>query len=198
MQHSNNVSKKPLPKGARKVFKGILFDVHHWDQEMFDGSSKTMEVLTSRSVVDIIAIVGDKIIVLDQEQPHRSMFCCIPGGHVEDDELPVESAKRELLEETGYESASSDFTIFSESFGSSKIAVHESIYLARNCKKVASQKLDPGEKITVKFVEFDDFLQLCRDRNFSTASELKRLMYEALLDKRKKKEMKNRIFGSKK
>ena len=39
-----------------------------------------------------------KLLLLKQE---RSKFWLLPGGHIEDNELPHEAAIREVLEETG-------------------------------------------------------------------------------------------------
>ena len=39
------VSKQPLPKNARKIFSGILFDVYQWDVKGYNGSTRTFEKL---------------------------------------------------------------------------------------------------------------------------------------------------------
>ncbi|MDD4082016.1 MAG: NUDIX domain-containing protein [Sphaerochaetaceae bacterium] len=46
-----------------------------------------------------VYIINDsKLLLLKQE---RSNFWLLPGGHIEDEELPHEAALREILEETG-------------------------------------------------------------------------------------------------
>jgi hypothetical protein len=39
-------------------------------------------------------------------------------------------------------------------------------YIARNCKKVSEQKLDSGEKIILKPVNFSEFMDIIVDENF--------------------------------
>ena len=31
---------KKIPNNAKRVFKGVIFDVYQWEQEVFDGMSK--------------------------------------------------------------------------------------------------------------------------------------------------------------
>ncbi|TSC75061.1 MAG: ADP-ribose pyrophosphatase [Parcubacteria group bacterium Gr01-1014_33] len=182
-----------IPKKAKKVFSGVIFDVHHWKQKMFDGTYETFEMLERRPTVDIIAVAGDKIIVLQQKQPGRALYPSLPGGGIDKKETPREAAARELLEETGY--TAEKFKLFGEYFGNSKMYFHEYQYIARGCKKIAKQKLDSGEKIKAILVGFDTFLQLCRNPLFAVPVYLKFQMYEALLDPKKKEALRKRIFG---
>ena len=95
--------KQPIPPDAKKVFKGIIFDVYQWEQQLFDGTTATFEKLKRDDNAIVIPVTSDKkIITLEQEQPARLPFLSFPGGKVEDGEDPAAGAKRELREETGY------------------------------------------------------------------------------------------------
>ncbi|MFA4946392.1 MAG: NUDIX domain-containing protein [Candidatus Micrarchaeia archaeon] len=50
--------------------------------------------------VSVVVIKERRVLLLKQE---RSPFWLLPGGHIEDDELPHEAAIREVKEETGLE-----------------------------------------------------------------------------------------------
>jgi len=182
-----------VPKDARKVFKGVIFNVYQWQQRMFDGSFDTFEMLERKPTVDLLPLVGNKIIVLDQEQPGRKSYPSMVAGRIEKGEKILKTAERELLEETGYEADS--FKIINEYFGSSKMYYHEHLIVAHNCKKVTEQKLDAGEKIKVKLVDFNEFLNLARDKRFAAPLDLKFDMYEVLLDEKKKEEFEKKIFN---
>lgn len=94
---------KKLPKNAKRVFRGVIFDVWHWNQKMFDGSWATFEKLQWADTVNVIATAGEKIVVLRQKQPDwKKSKNTLAGGRVDEGELPLEAARRELLEETGY------------------------------------------------------------------------------------------------
>lgn len=180
-----------VPPHAKKVFSGLIFDVYHWEQEMFDGTSQTFEMLRRVPSTSAIATVGKKIIVLDQQQPGRSPYPSLPGGKIEAGESPEAAARRELAEETGY--ASSESTLFKLYNEHSKIDYDDYVFLAKNCKKFAEQNLDSGEKIKVKLVTFDQFLQLVKNPNTAIPRGLQHEMWEALLNKNKKTELKKRL-----
>ncbi len=46
-------SKQPMPDHARRVFRGEVFDVYQWEQEMFDGSKAVFEKLIRQDTVII-------------------------------------------------------------------------------------------------------------------------------------------------
>lgn len=182
-----------LPKNAKKMFHGKIFDTYQWPQKMYDGSYETFECIYRRPTVDIIATVNDKIIVLLQRQPNRPSFPSLPAGNIEKNETASQTAKRELLEETGY--VAKKMIKFKHFTGSPKIIYPQTIFIAKECKLIHHQKLDAGEKIKIDFKNFDDFLQLCHHERFTTALGLKFIMYEALLDKQKYLALKRAVFG---
>ncbi len=151
-----------LPKGAKRVFKGQIFDVYQWDQQTFDNSTKIFEILVRPDTVQTIAVVGDKILIQEQEQPNKGKFISLPGGRLEEGEQPLEGAQRELLEETGY--ASNDWVLWKTFEPTQKMLYKVYIFIARNCVLKTKPKLEVwGEKITNKLVSFDEFLLLSED-----------------------------------
>src|SRR5436190_18064524 len=96
---------KSLPTNAKKVFQGEIFSVWQWPQKLYDGSIKTFELLERPDTAYLLPVLPDgKILLVDDEQPHRSPVLTIPRGMVESNELPEAGAVRECLEETGYRS----------------------------------------------------------------------------------------------
>lgn len=182
-----------LPKDAKKMFHGKIFDTYQWPQKMYDGSYKTFECLYRKPTVDIIATTNNKIIILLQKQPHRPLFPSLPAGDIEKNETALQAAKRELLEETGY--VPKKMIKFKHFTGSPKIIYPQTIFIAKDCNLAHRQKLDAGEKIEINLKNFDDFLQLCRHERFTAALGLKFIMYEALLDKQKYLALKRVVFG---
>src|SRR3990167_7476624 len=130
--------KHKIPENAKRVFKGQIFDIYQWEQEMYDGSTHTFERLKRPDTVIVIPLTTDeKIIICDQEQPAREPFLSMIGGMIDEGEEPLTAAKRELLEETGYEA--SEITLFDEFHPHIKLDWTVYTYLAKGCKKVAEQ-----------------------------------------------------------
>ncbi len=91
-----------IPDKAQKVFSGNIFDTYQWEQEMFDGTTKTFEMLRRPDTVEIIAIKDGKIVVLEEEQPNLPVHYTIPAGrHDVPGENELQAAQRELAEEAG-------------------------------------------------------------------------------------------------
>jgi hypothetical protein len=70
------------------------------------GEEHDFYVVEAPDWVNVVAITPDDQIVLIEQYRHgiRSITLEIPGGMVDGGESPLEAGKRELLEETGYES----------------------------------------------------------------------------------------------
>lgn len=88
--------------GDRKIaYKGKFVNIRH-DIVNVKGRSVTREVVVSRQGVLIAAINESNQIVLVKQYRHNlGNVCEVPSGAINDSELPLAAAKRELLEETG-------------------------------------------------------------------------------------------------
>ncbi len=180
---------KKIPDNAKKVFEGVIFDVYHWDQEMFDGSTETFEALKRRDCASILATVGNKIIINHEEQPMKEPFISIPGGSIEQG-TPLEGAKRELLEETGYSTEEWQEWFSSDPSNMTKLEWNNYFFIAKNCNKVAEQALDGGEKIKVTLVTFEEFLELRNNQKFRN-QDLIPLLKKAAENEEEKQKLKD-------
>jgi ADP-ribose pyrophosphatase len=157
--------RNPIPSHAKKVFHGQIFDVYQWEQEMFDGSKAVFEKLSRPDIAVIIAVTADnKIIIEYQDQPNNHGLISTPAGRLESGEEPLVGAKRELLEETGY--SSEDWYLWKVASPNEKIHCDVYYYIARDCTRVATQKLDAGEKIRIELVDRDQFFALTESDDF--------------------------------
>lgn len=131
---------------------------------MFDGTTATFEKAWRFPTVEIIATMGDKIIIEDQEQPGRGKNVTLISGRVDDVNHSLAEAKRELLEETGM--VSDDWEQYWHHDSHGKLSWDVYYYIARDAKKIQEPELDSGERITTRSVTFDEFLNLADEPTF--------------------------------
>lgn len=143
-----------VPNDAKLVFSGKIFNVYQWPQAMFDGSQHTFEMLKRTDTVNAICIVDNKIIVLDDEQPHLGARLSFPGGRVDDSDESIEaSVRREIHEETGY--SFNNWRLIKVYQPYRKIEWFVYAWLAWDVSGRDEPHLDPGEKIIARELTFD-------------------------------------------
>ncbi len=183
-------SKQPIPENAKRVFRGILFDVYQWEQEMFDGTRTIFEKLKRPDTVVVFPVLPDgKILLTEQEQPGKTPFVGAPGGRVDEGEDLLFAAKRELLEESGYEAE--EFILWDAQQPVGKIDWAVVTFIAKKIKKVADIHPDVGEKIKLLPLALDELIEVATDKNtyFPDQGSFSRFL-EAKFDPKKKEELK--------
>lgn len=184
-----------LPDNAKCVFKGVVFEVWQWNQKMFDGTTGVFEKVWRYPTVEIIATVSDKIMIEKQDQPDRPGNITLvsgradSGGNVD----PLEEAKRELLEETGYKS--DNWELLDRHSLTAKVLHQIYVFVAKNCQKIQEPQLDSGEKIETILVSFDEFLALSDDPRFWVSPIFINMLLQARYDEKNKEDLRKNIFG---
>ena len=86
------------PDSARTVYDGTLFDVtvERWGEH-------EREIVEHPGAVAVVAVDRDGMVTLVRQQREavRGVLIELPAGTLEEGETPLESARRELEEETG-------------------------------------------------------------------------------------------------
>lgn len=184
-------SSQPIPAHARCVFKGVLFDVYQWEQELFDGTTATFERIKRPDTVVVFPVLPDgRIILTEQEQPGKAPFIGTTGGRVDEGEDILSAAQRELREESGYAAASLELWDAQQPIGKIDWAVFT--FIAKGLTHVSDLDLDAGEKITLKFVTFDELIEIGMQPHFFER-EIVRYFIEAKWDAEKREALRQRF-----
>ncbi len=92
----------------RVVLEGARFNVHEMDLLGSDGKTYRREVIRHPGAVVLLPMIDkDTIVLIENHRPSvGETLLELPAGTREPDESPEVTAARELVEETGYHSAS--------------------------------------------------------------------------------------------
>lgn len=182
-----------IPTRARRVFKGVIFDVWQWEQELFDGSKVAFERLSRPDSVCVLPVHDGKIVVGVEEQPASSKFSTLIAGRLDSGLSPLEHAKRELREEAGL--ASDDWELFRVYEHQGKVAGRTHVFVARGCRKVGEQSLDAGERIELRECSFEEFLDFVAREDFRFR-EFALDLFRMRLDEKKLEVLRKRLLAA--
>jgi ADP-ribose pyrophosphatase len=145
------------------VFDGSLLKVHRDTVRLPDGSQGHREYIRHPGAVAILALTEDRQLLLERQYryPPRREFIEIPAGKLEPGEPHLDTAKRELLEETGYVAGEwSQLGAVDTSIGYTDERI--TYFLARKLI-LKERKLDPGEFLETFLAPFDEAVAMVRD-----------------------------------
>jgi 8-oxo-dGTP pyrophosphatase MutT (NUDIX family) len=132
------------------IFKAGFFKCRADECQLPDGRiMPRYYVLEFPDWVNVVAITADNQIVLVEQYRHaaQATFLEVPGGGTHPGcEDPLEAGRRELLEETGYESSTwinCGFHYPNPALQSNRMHT----FLALNCKHIQAPQLDPYEDL---------------------------------------------------
>lgn len=161
------------------IYEGKVIDLKIQEVELPDGKKSKREIVKHPGAVAIIAITEDgKILLVRQFRKAMDRILVeIPAGKLERGEEPLETAKRELEEETGFVAETlRHLTSFYTSPGFADELIH--IYLTENVKKGAgSKQMDEDEFIDVLEVGLEEMEQLVVDQQIYDAKTIYAVNY---------------------
>jgi len=160
-----------------EVYPGGFFRVHRDVVRLPDGSETVREYVRHPGAVGIVALLADGRVVLERQYryPLGRDFLEIPAGKLEPGEQHELTAKRELLEETGY--VAKEWTrlgVIHNAIGYSDEAIE--LWLAKGLEQ-RGRNLDPGEFLEVVTLPFAETLAMIRDGRITDAKTVAALLW---------------------
>jgi len=162
---------------GEEVFSGTLLKVQRDVVRLPDGSMGTREYIRHPGAVMVLPLFDDGKVLLERQYryPHRREFIELPAGKVDAGEAHLDTAKRELLEETGYVAEHwTKLTVVHTSIAYTDEALE--LWLAKGLR-YEGQKLDEGEFLEILIVPMDEALAMVRDGRISDAKSVAGLLW---------------------
>lgn len=119
------------------------------------GQAHDFYVIDFPNWVQIVPITPENQVVMIRQYRHGCgrIFLELPGGLIDGDDCsPKETAKRELLEETGYRAK--DLVLLARTYPQPAVLTHSGFtYVATGVERVAEPMLDAAEDIEVCLID---------------------------------------------
>ena len=162
---------------GERVFDGKLLKVHRDVVRLPDGSEGAREYIRHPGAVAIVALFDDGRVLLERQYryPQRREFIEIPAGKLEPNEPHLDTAKRELMEETGYSAAEwRHLGVVHTAIAYTDEAID--LFLAKNLAK-GTARLDAGEFLEILTVPFAEAIAMVRDGRITDVKTVAALLW---------------------
>jgi ADP-ribose pyrophosphatase len=162
-----------------KIFTGRVISLQVDEVELPNGQTSKREIIKHPGAVAILPITNDgKIVMVEQfRKALERTIVEIPAGKLEKGENPLECAKRELEEETGYVCEKLDWLIsFYTSPGFADEIVH--LYVATGLsKKEDAAQLDEDEFVNIVELSLSEATQYIEEKKIYDAKTAYAVQY---------------------
>lgn len=165
---------------SKEIYKGKILDIYLDEVKLPSGRISHRELIRHCHAAAVLAINEKGEVLLEDQYryPYDDIITEIPAGKGDEGEEAIDTAKRELEEETGYRANHiEELGLFYPSVGYTDEAIH--IFLATDLIKT-EQHLDPGEELEYYFVPFEKFCSLIKEGKIPDGKTVAALGYYLL------------------
>jgi ADP-ribose pyrophosphatase len=161
-----------------QVFRGKLLDVRRDRVSLPDGQEGVREYVVHPGAVVIIAELDNGELLFERQYryPLHRVFLELPAGKIDAGEDILNTAIRELLEETGHSAAAwRHLGVMHPCIGYSDERIE--VFLARGLRRESAPQLDHGEFLDVLSVSLSDAVDAVRRGDITDAKTVTALFW---------------------
>ncbi len=164
-----NFKEKTLNKNY--IYKGAILNLRRDEVLLPDGRNAFREIVEHSGGSAILCEKDDKILLVKQfRYPYKQEIFELPAGKINIGEDPMETARRELLEEGGINATKLElmFTIYpTPGYTEEKIYLYRAVQIEEK-----TQRLDDGEFLTCYWFTKDELKKMIEDKEICDAKTL--------------------------
>ena len=148
MSHDTHLIESEI--SSESVFKGVLLDVRKDEVRLPNGKQTVREYIVHPGAVVVLALLDNGNLLFERQfrYPLRRVFLELPAGKIDPGEAILDSARRELLEETGHVARDWEYVgVMHPCIGYSDERIE--IFAARGLHRTGENRLDHNEFLEV-------------------------------------------------
>ena len=164
--------------GSNIVYKSLWIVVYEDQVRKSDGMIGMFNRIRVRDSSVIIPIFKDGSLLMVENYRHgaRTNLLELPGGLINVNEEPLVAAKRELLEETGYESNTIEYINWTYTWPG-RTTQKNFVFLAKELKKCRKPNLEEFEYTRIRKLTKELAIQEIRSGNIKSAISIAAILY---------------------
>ena len=148
MSHDTHLIESEI--SSESVFKGVLLDVRKDEVRLPNGKQTVREYIVHPGAVVVLAFLDNGNLLFERQfrYPLRRVFLELPAGKIDPGEAILDTARRELLEETGHIARDWEYVgVMHPCIGYSDERIE--IFAARGLHRTGENRLDHNEFLEV-------------------------------------------------
>ena len=165
-------------KSSSIVYRSVWIVVYEDWVSKKDGTVGMFNRICVQDATTIVPIFDDCSLLMVENYRHgpRTSLLELPGGLIKINEEPSIAAKRELLEETGYESNILEYINWTYTWPG-RTAQKNFVFVAKGLKKCSEPNLEEFEYTKIRKLTKEQTMQEIRSGNIKSAITISAILY---------------------
>ncbi len=153
------------------IYKGKILKLKKIQVQLENGLKSTREIVEHNGAVAIVVCENNKFLFVNQyRKAFEDILLEIPAGKLEEGELPLDCARRELEEETGY--IANNLELIQVVYPSPGFCT-EKIYLFKGSDlRLGEINFDVDENLTSEWIEKDKIMEMIKKGQIKDAKSI--------------------------